>query len=157
MIGNVISWRRVCRRPSSTYLPWFDRRPRTYRPYCPSSPLSPILRCDPGAFLELTSSCPLPTLHCMLHTVLPSFVSRSQSGGTADTSADGGRSSRETRGASAVRALCRKAGILSANQKQDPVRFRDVLSASGLRNLGRLGREAEITLAEAFFEAFHQA
>lgn len=154
MIGNVIS--------GVVYVTGY-RLLALVQPTIPDLPTalpllsSLLLRCDPDAFLDLTSSCPLPTLHCMLHTVLPSFVSRSQSSGTDNTSADGGRSLRETRGASAVRALCRKAGILSASQKQDPVRFRDVLSASGLRNLGRLGREAEITLAEAFFEASHQA
>lgn len=51
----------------------------------------------------------------------------------------------------AVRHLCRLGGRFAKAERHDPVRFRNKLSTSGLRNLGAVGREVEVALAEAFF------
>lgn len=51
----------------------------------------------------------------------------------------------------AIRTLCELVGEIAKAEKQDPVRFRDKVAASGLRKLGAIGGEAEVLLAEAFF------
>ena len=55
------------------------------------------------------------------------------------------------RDADAIRAICRFAASVAVTRREDSVRFRERVSGSGLRKLGPLGKEAEVTLAEAFF------
>lgn len=56
-----------------------------------------------------------------------------------------------SRDAAAIRAICRFAASVALATKEEPVRFRERVSRSGLRKLGALGKEAEVALAEAFF------
>lgn len=55
------------------------------------------------------------------------------------------------RNTDAVHAICRLAASVAISIGEDPVKLREKLSASGLRQLGPLGKEAEVALAEAFF------
>lgn len=55
------------------------------------------------------------------------------------------------RDAAAIRSICRFAASVAFAGRENPVRFRERVSGSGLRKLGPLGKEAEVALAEAFF------
>lgn len=131
-------------------------------------------RCDPSSFVEFVSTCVPPTLDCLLGTVLPSLIAQistwqQQHGAAAATESDAGARKRKDRSSEpqearppgssrndgraveAIQNLCRLGGAFAKAERQDPVRFRNKISASGLRNLGAVGREAEVVLAEAFF------
>lgn len=107
----------------------------------------------------------------MLGTVLPSLINGISSRATPTTTATatvcaisgGGRRGRregggkivendDENGTDAIRTLCGLTGRFAAEERHDTARFRDKLSASGLRDLGAIGREAEVVLAEAFFD-----
>lgn len=126
-------------------------------------------RCNPSSFVELVSTCTPPTLDCLLGTVLPSLVaqiSTSQQESTSASAIESNAGIRKRKGGSseseescndesalkAIRNLCRLGGAVAKAERQDPIRFRNKISGSGLRNLGVVGREAEVALAEAFFD-----
>lgn len=115
------------------------------------------VRCNLRAFAELTSSRSPPTLKCLIHTVLPSLITGTSSNDPTEASQsrkkDQSQIEADADELDAVRCICKSAGVVASREGLDPVRFRDMISASGLRNLGPLGREAEVALAESFFGA----
>lgn len=117
-------------------------------------------RCEPMVVVQVLSSCAPPTLECLLGAVLPSLLAgiSSRADATACTSKENGKQRSEgfppassNRNTAAIHAICRLAASVAVSVGEDPVRLREKLSASGLRQLGPLGKEAEVALAEAFF------
>lgn len=125
--------------------------------------IAPTHRCDPATFAEVLSACAPPTLECLVVTVLPSLLagisSRDKNGSSSGNANPGGKGSERGgewaaagsgRNAAAIRATCRFAASVAIAGREDPMRFRERVSGSGLRKLGPLGKEAEVALAEAF-------
>ncbi|CAM9238283.1 unnamed protein product [Laminaria digitata] len=117
-----------------------------------------LMRCDPATFAEVLSACAPPTLECLVATVLPSLLAgissretNASSSGKGSERGDEWGTVRSSRDAAAIRAICRFAASVALATQEEPVRFRERVSGSGLRKLGALGKEAEVALAEAFF------
>lgn len=117
-------------------------------------------RCDSALFVGVLAACVPPTLHCLMGTVLPWMLTRFRENGSAPDSKEGGerevadaklRSTYTSRDAAAIRTICRLAATVAVEEGRGSAWWRKRVSASGLRKLGPLGREAEVALAEAFF------
>lgn len=122
------------------------------------STCSATQRCDPVVFAQVLSTRAPPTFDCLLGTVLPSLLAGiSSRNATATSEGKGseqsgkGPTGRGGRDEAAIFAICRLTASVASAGGEDPVRFRDRVSRSGLRKLGPGGMEAEVALAEAFF------
>lgn len=114
-------------------------------------PLKITLRSDPAAVAQLLATRSPPTFECLLGTVLPALIAQvstaSQRKKPRIGEYGGGQEGREE---DAIRAVCRVAASVALSQGQSHSTFRNRVCKSGLRELGLLGKEAEVALAEEF-------
>lgn len=102
---------------------------------------------------QMLSSCAPPNLNCLLNTILPPLLAEIASRNGAATCKRKHATTGDGREEAAIRSICRLTASVASKEGKDYVAFREKVSGSGLRELGPLGREAEVVLAEAFFWA----
>ncbi|CAM9104563.1 unnamed protein product [Choristocarpus tenellus] len=107
-----------------------------------------ISRCEPELLMQLLASCDSIPPECLVESVLPSLLAHESL--TQGERGGEGYNSRNTK----LMELCNTVGRNACLKRADPKKFRELVTASGLREMGRLGKEAEICIAEAFFYAY---